>query len=130
MDAHAPVVNKTVSYVPHAPWFDAEYKDQRKLRRKAERDKHKSEDNMIFFEELRTETTNMANRKKKQYYKALLDKNKNDVKSIYNIVNRELDRKQNTPLPESEDIPRLCSDFNNFFHEKILKIRENFPFTY
>lgn len=127
LDEHAPLVQKTISFVPHAPWFDSEYKDQRKLRRKAERNKHKSEENRILFEEIRNETTNMANLKKQQYYKGLLDKNKHDVKAIYSIVNRELDRHQNTPLPESEDVSKLCSDFNHYFNEKIKNIRKNFP---
>ena len=96
--------------------------NQRKLRRKAERNKNKSEENMILFEELRTETTNMANLKKKLYYKSLLERSQNDVKSLYKIVNREFDRKQNTPLPESDDVLKLCSDFNNYFNNKILKL--------
>ena len=127
LDAHAPLITKTITYVPNAPWFDAEYKEQRKLRRKAERNKNKSIEGKILFEELRAETTKMANLKKQHYYKSLIDRNQKDVKSIYNIVNRELDRKQKTPLPETPDVPKLCKDFNNYFNEKILKIRQNFP---
>ena len=61
------------------------------------------------------------------YYKGLLDKNQHDVKAIYSIVNHELERHQNTPLPESEDVSNFCSDFNHYFNEKITNIRKDFP---
>ncbi len=123
LDEHAPLTCKTISVVPRAPWFDSEYKDQRKLRRKAEKKKHKSLQHKILFEELRAKTTEMANKKKQQYYSNMLEKNKDNVKAIYSIVNKELDRKQPLPLPVSDDIPRLCQDFNKFFNEKVKNIR-------
>ena len=127
LDKHAPLVSKVISYVPHAPWFDSEYKNQRKLRRKAERKKDKSVENRILFEKIRAETSILANTKKKQYYNRLLEKNKDDVRCIFNIVNSELDRKQDVPLPAGQNLPELSKNFNQFFNNKILKIRENFP---
>ena len=108
LDKHAPLVSKVISYVPHAPWFDSEYKNQRKLRRKAERKKDKSVENRILFEKIRAETSILANTKKKQYYNRLLEKNKDDVRCIFNIVNSELDRKQDVPLPAGQTCPNLA----------------------
>ena len=127
IDKYAPLVSKTISFAPHAPWFDAEYKNQRKLRRKAEKNKHKSVANKILFEKIRSETTVMANLKKKQYYSSLIEKHKGDVRAIYNVVNRELDRKQDYVLPSSQNIVDLSTQFNEFFNQKILKIRANLP---
>ena len=127
LDMHAPLKEKTISFMEHAPWFDSEYKDLRKLRRKAEKKRNEDDRNQILYEEIRAETSIMANLKKQQYYSSLLDKNKHDTNLIFNIVNKELDRKQQSPLPATDDIPKLCSKFNEYFKNKILKIREKFP---
>jgi len=127
LDQHAPLKEKTISFMEHAPWFDSEYKDLRKLRRKAEKKRNEDDQYQILYEEIRAETSIMANLKKQQYYSSLLDKNKHDTNLIFNIVNKELDRKQQSPLPTTDDIPKLCSKFNEYFKNKILKIRENFP---
>ena len=37
LDSYAPLKTKSVKIVPHAPWFDLEYRELRKRRRKAER---------------------------------------------------------------------------------------------
>ncbi|KAL5250710.1 hypothetical protein ACHWQZ_G016441 [Mnemiopsis leidyi] len=127
LDQHAPLKEKIISFMEHAPWFDSEYKDLRKLRRKAEKKRNEDDQYQILYEEIRAETSIMANLKKQQYYSSLLDKNKHDTNLIFNIVNKELDRKQQSPLPTTDDIPKLCSKFNEYFKNKILKIRENFP---
>ena len=127
LDQHAPLKKKTISFMEHAPWFDSEYKDLRKLRRKAEKKRNEDDQYQILYEDIRAETSIMANLKKQQYYSSLLDKNKHDTNLIFNIVNKELDRKQQSPLPATDDIPKLCSKFNEYFKNKILKIRENFP---
>ena len=129
IDKYAPLVTKTISYVPNAPWFDSEYKNQRKLRRKAEKNKNKSEHHRTLFHEVRAETTIMANEKKKQYYKKLTDSHKGDIRSLYKVVNRELDRKQDDILPGSDDIPALSKQFNEFFNEKVQTIRANLPLS-
>ena len=53
-----------------AQWFDTEYKEQRKLRRKAEERwlKSKSEEDFQLFREIRNETTNLARLKKQKFY--------------------------------------------------------------
>ena len=37
LDEHAPMRTRTIKVVPHAPWFDAEYDNLRKLRRNADK---------------------------------------------------------------------------------------------
>ena len=125
LDNHAPVLTKTITHVHTAPWFDAEYKEQRKLRRKAERIWKKSQlpKDRQLFEEIRAETTTLAKLKKQQYYRNKIMNKEGDVRAIYNIVNKEMDRKQKTPLPDSENIVSLAAEFNKFFVEKIANIR-------
>jgi hypothetical protein len=127
LDIHAPVITKTITTLHTAPWFDAEYKEQRKLRRRAEERwlKSKSENDYQLFRELRSETTTLARLKKQKYYRAKIDSKEGDVKAIFNVVNTELDRKQKQPLPECSDVVLLAKKFNEFFIEKIQKIRDN-----
>ena len=68
MDEHAPQITRKVKIVPTAPWFDAEYKEVRKQRRKAEK-RYKITKNPTEYEEfitLRKQTTLMAKSKKQQ----------------------------------------------------------------
>ena len=127
LDQHAPVVHKTITVVPTAPWFDREYKDQRKLRRKLEKKwlKTKDENDHELFLQVRAQTTKMAKLKKKNYYNNQLNKT-NNIKEVYQILNRELDNEKGIPiLPETEDITVLAKEFNDFFIKKIEKIRSN-----
>lgn len=129
IESHAPLTTKTISYNPLAPWFDAEYKKQRALKRKAQ-DKlrnNRSEKNQHSYNEVNRETTALAKLKKQQYYTRKLDNAKGDMRAIYQIASREMDRTKAVVLPECEDTAKLAADFNNFFIEKIQKIRENFP---
>ena len=128
MDKHAPRITKTISDVPHAPWFDTEYKNQRALCRKAERTwrKTKNYHDEIYYLDMVLDTSIMRNLKKKQYYHSKIDKNANNVKALYNVVNAELDRKRESPLPDTDNIEKLATDFNNFFMDKIKGIMKNF----
>ena len=129
IDEHAPLMTKTISDVPTAPWFDAEYKQQRTLKRKAEvrYRNNKSEENLLFYKEKQRETTKLAKLKKQQYYTRKLDNAGSDMRAIYQIASKEMDKTKNVILPDCEDKVVLAKEFNNFFIEKIQKIRETFP---
>ena len=43
VDEYFPLETKQIKVVPHAPWFDTEYKNLRKLRRKAEKKEQKDQ---------------------------------------------------------------------------------------
>ena len=65
VDSHAPVKTKTIK-IPKAPWFDVEYKNLRKKRRKAEKKYRKSfseQDKQVYID-LRKQTTDLAYSKK------------------------------------------------------------------
>ena len=124
---------KTISYMPHAPWFDNEYKQHRILRRKAERlskKKNASDADKRLYDDIKKETTKMSNLKKQEYYRTKSENNKKDVKAIYDFLNKEMDRKQGSPLPDTEDVKASAKDFNEFFIQKIQNIRKALPLTY
>ena len=70
MDKYAPKVTRKVKIVDTAPWFDTEYKELRRERRKAERmyKQTRNPADKDTFIRIRKETTELANLKKKQYF--------------------------------------------------------------
>ena len=128
LDQHAPLVSKRVSIVESAPWFDKEYRNLRTLRRKAEETwrKSKKDHDLLAYKDLSVACSDLARDKKKIHFKTVIDRAEGNPKTLYQIVNKELDRKQSSKLPDySEDISVLASDFNSFFVDKIDKIRDD-----
>ena len=126
LNKHAPYKEKTVSVVDSAPWFDSEYRNLRKLRRKAERIKDRSLDHLLNYKELCTQATMLASIKKKDYIESVIGKSNNKPRTLYQMVNRVLDRNQSKGVPDyTDDIQQLASDFNMYFVDKIDKIRAN-----
>jgi hypothetical protein len=126
LDHHAPVVSKKVSVVSTAPWFDKEYRELRKRRRKAERSwrKSKTESDLVIYKNMCKSSSDMARQKKKDHFVSVIDKAEGNPRTLYQIVNKELDRKQTAKLPDfTDDIPELASTFNKFFVDKIDGIR-------
>ena len=48
--------------------------------------------------------------------------NRTNLKEIFTITNKLLDRNGPSPLPPSEDPARLAQEFSDFFHDKISSI--------
>ena len=69
VEEHAPRKTKEIKVVPEAPWFNAEYAEQRKLRRNAEKKYRKSglESDKKVYVNLRKETINSAFQRKKLF---------------------------------------------------------------
>ena len=127
LNKHAPVKKKTIKCLPESPWFDGEYISLRRERRKAEV-RYKKTGISVHKEEyinLRTQCTNLAHKKKCEYYADKL--NTTDGKILYSQINKLVDKKQESVLPESKSDGDLANSFLNFFTEKIKKIRATFP---
>ncbi|KAL5260539.1 hypothetical protein ACHWQZ_G010621, partial [Mnemiopsis leidyi] len=129
LDEHAPLVSKRVSVIDTAPWFDNEYRDYRKLRRKAEGKAHKlnaTAEDKALYRDISTECSNLADLKKKEYFKSMINNSKDNPRTLWQTVNKSLDRKQSNPLPDyTEDLSKLASDFNTYLTDKIETIRNN-----
>ena len=127
---HAPQKTRTIKIVPESPWFDADYENIRKLRRKAEKKFRKTglKEHHDNYVKLRKETTSLAYAKKKDYYEQKLNSASNN-KTLYTVVNQLLDNKQETILPTAKSDKELAESFVHYFSEKISKIRSKFPET-
>ena len=126
IDEHAPVINKTTKIVPSVPWFDSEYVDLRKQRRRAEKvykktnlpaDKNK-------YIDLRKKTTELARANKCKYYGNKLEGNN---KILFSSLNKLLDNEKEVVLPDAESDSALANSFLQYFTEKIEEIRSSFP---
>ena len=116
--------------MPRAPWFDTDYKELRKKRRKAEKKykQSKSSDDKTAFTKLRKLTTDLAFTKKKKYFSDQINQC-SSKKSLYTCVNRLLDKSKTEVLPSHNSPKDLASKFNSFFKDKISDIRRQFPQT-
>ena len=129
VDVHCPQKTKQIKVVTYAPWFDLEYSELRKLRRKAEK-KYKKSGLQIHkqeFVELRKKTTNLAFNKKREYYKNKIDECGGNSKTLFACLNKLLDIKQETVLPYHSSSEELANRFKTYFNEKIRNIRKAFP---
>ena len=127
-DKHYPPRRKKVKLVPHAPWFDSEYKNLRSQRRKAEKKYRKSglaEDKDTFVA-LRKQTTTLASKKQKEYYVNKFEQCSGQ-RALYDCVNTLIDRKKDAVLPEHTSPEELANNFATYFKEKIINIRKQFP---
>ena len=106
LDDLAPLQEKTVSVVDTAPWFDSEYREKRKERRRAEKKWKKEKDitRKCHLKRIHREyciaTTMLANQKKKLYVNRMIENSNGNPRVLYQQVNRALDRKQ-SKMPTS-----------------------------
>ena len=126
--AHAPLKTKEIKIVPSTPWFDSEYKDLRRLRRKAEKKYRKSglAADKAGFVSLRKQTTTLAFNKKRSHYSKKIDGCNGNSKSLFECVNKLLDIKQDTVLPSHNSSQELANRFKTYFKRKISNIRKSF----
>ena len=66
--------------------------------------------------------SNMLDQAERVYFHDVLHENRNNVKEIYNIVNKLLDRVKDLPLPPTNSNFDLVNKFNDFFCNKITRI--------
>ena len=127
LNEYAPIKTKTIKIVKSSPWFDSEYENLRRLRRKAEKQFKNSglEEHKDNYVRLRKQCTALAHKKKCNYYGDKLDGA--GTKVLYAEINRLLDKKQEAVLPDATSDKELANSFMKFFSEKIEKIRSTFP---
>ena len=129
MDRHAPKITKKVKIVKSAPWFDTEYRELRKQRRKAEKRYKRTGEpcDKEAFKHLRKQTTVFALQKKREYFTSQINNAKNKPKVLFNVVHTLMDKKQDSVLPTANSDSELANKFLYYFKDKISKIRKSFP---
>lgn len=123
----APLKSKNIKIVPNAPWFDTEYENLRKLRRKAEKEYRRTglQVHKENYRNLRKQTTDLAFLKKRKYYSDKIDNCPNN-KTLFSVINKLLDKNQELILPSGDNDKQLANSFAVFFTKKIENIRSKF----
>ena len=129
VESKSPKVTRKVKIVENAPWFDAEYRELRKERRRAEKRYKRTgdQDDLNSFKELRKKTTLQAKEKRQQYYITQIKEADNKPKKLFNVVKTLMNAHKVSILPTSTSDTQLANDFLTYFKEKIAKIRKAFP---
>ena len=86
------------------------------------KDKANSEHFMAFYHQHR-QGANLLDKAEHEFFLNSIAENSNNYRKIYNICNQLLDRTKESPLPPGFTNQELADRFNNFFIDKIAKIR-------
>ena len=69
----------------------------------------------------------MALSKQTHHYTNLIESNSNSQKALFKVANELLDKNNKKVLPTHSNPKELADKFNNYFVEKIQKIRKSIP---
>ena len=127
VNSHAPVLTKFVEINSNPGWVDTEFRSARSERRRLYKTWKKSQN--IFdrerFESSRRDVNNMSINKRKQYCSKRISESSNSQRERFKLCYSLLDVKKSTSLPDCEDSTLLANKFNQYFVQKITKIRED-----
>lgn len=126
LDKVAPVKTKSISSVSQPPWMDSEYRNERALRRRFERSwktSGLSEDKAIYVMQ-RKKCAQLAISKRTQFFSNLIQKSEGDQRALFNLVFTVMDKRNTSRiLPQFENPTVLANQFNHFYSNKVLQIR-------
>ena len=130
VNKHSPLLKKKC-VTSHPPWMDHEFKQSRALRRKCERiwKKDRSDLNRDNYIQQKKRCADLALEKQKYHYTKLIQNAGNCQKSLFKIANEMLDKTKSKVLPQYSDPKHLANEFNEYFVEKVQKIRNSIPRT-
>ena len=125
INVHAPLITRTVTLRPHAPWYNEELRDAKQLRRQLERKwRHtKLQADLNAYRRQCGIIAKSLSAAKMEHYSNKVEMCKNDPKSLFQLTNLLLVNQQQKKLPDSDDDQTLSNQFNDFFHNKIARIR-------
>ena len=125
INVHAPLITRTVTLRPHAIWYNEELRDAKQLRRQLERKRRHTKlqaDLNAYRRQCRIIARSLYTAKI-EHYSSKVEMCKNDSKSLFQLTNSPLVNQREKKLPDSDDDQTLSNKFNDFFHNKIARIR-------
>jgi DNA-directed RNA polymerase subunit F len=112
-------------------WVDEEFKRERAARRKLERKwkKSRSDEDHERYVQKRNICAKLSLTKQEQYFSNMIESSENQQKTLFKVVNEVLDKKATRILPAHTDPVELANKFNEYYIEKIDKLRNSIPPT-
>ena len=124
LDKHAPLIIKTITVRPCAPWFSDEIKTAKQLRRKRERVWRRtrlSSDKELFVK-ARNRTVHLIDQARRNYYKTLIDNNSDNQRKLFKAASTLLSGSSDEQYPPHNDSVSMANEFGQFFSRKIENI--------
>jgi hypothetical protein len=124
---HAPLITRTVTTRPPAPWYTSEIALARQERRRLERCWRRTKltvDREIFVTQ-KLLVNSMLHKAKANYYIGLVKSQSDNPKQLWSTINSLSGNAKSKDLPEHDNLPSLVNSFNLFFAGKISQIRAN-----
>ena len=125
LEKHAPLRSKVIRSRPLVPWFNADIKNARREKRKAERKWRRSgkHDDMMSYKQIKKRKNRLMNEARSQYYRDFINDNSSNLKKLFAAANTLLDqRKKNTVLPPCDDKLELAYTMGSYFVKNITDI--------
>ena len=129
LDKHAPESTKKVTVRVHTPWFNDSINEAKKARRRAERQGRSSKlsVHLQIYKAAHRHISHLCTAAKSSYYCDKIKSSNGDQKQLFKISNELLHKNKCRPLPTHSDSQQLANEFQEYFTNKINKIRESFP---
>ena len=125
LDLHAPLLTLTIKDVKGTPWFDREYIELRRRRRKAEKlwRSTKLIVHKEHFVDLRKQCTDLALNKKIVFSRNIINESANSNKALYSNFNTLVGNNIDPVYPSSDSDTTLANEFASHYTNKAKKIR-------
>ena len=127
----APWKSRTFGSSPQPQWLDGEYKSNRATRRKLERKWKRSglpEDKALYVQQ-RKFCSEMADAKRSKYFSELINSKSGDTRALFSVMNMLFDKSKSSALPQHDNAGELANNFNNFYIDKVKKLRSGIPIS-
>ncbi len=120
-DKHAPEETKEIIMRDSTPWLSDTYLVEKRKRWKLEKKmkRTKLEVDKQAFKLQKNKTNELLNENKSDFFKKLIDENKDNPRDLFKVMNAALNRKQDTPFPPHSSETDLANEFSDFFTDKI-----------
>ena len=111
------------------PWIDIEYRKNRALRRKYEKQWRRKGTEVCkeMYVNQKQICIDMALAKQTEHYSKVVTDAGSCQKSLFKIANTLLDKTKVKVLPTYTDPKQLANQFNKFYIEKVKRIRNSIP---
>ena len=128
VDKHAPLQTKKFQR-PQPPWIDTEYKKERAKRRKYEKEwkRMRTDQHREQYIKQKKLCMQLCAKKQKDYYSMIIHNAAGCQKTLFKIANTLMDKNECKVLPPHSDPEILANEFNNFYVDKVKKIRDCIP---
>ena len=125
LEAHAPLITKTITTRPCVPWYSDEIKAIKRRRRKAEKlwRGTKKDSDLMNFKSIRNEANYLMKQAKCHFYTDIVNENSHNQKKLYAVAKNLLIPKKELCFPDHHDMNSLANELGQYFTTKVETIR-------